>query len=110
MLALLLTLSMLSLAGIPLTTGFIAKFYIFQAGIDSSLWALLAALVVGSGIGIFYYLRIVFTMSKPSEQAAAPYPATTLGAGRTVVYLLIFLILYLGVLPQQLMAYLSHHL
>jgi len=45
LLAFLLTVAMLSLAGIPLTVGFIGKFYIFTAGINASLWGLLIALV-----------------------------------------------------------------
>ena len=67
-LALMFTIAMLSLAGIPLTVGFIGKFYLFTAGISGSLWLLLAALVLGSGIGIYYYLRIVFAMTKKSNK------------------------------------------
>ncbi len=107
MLALLLTLAMLSLAGIPLTAGFIGKFYIFQAGIGSALWGLIAALVVGSGIGIFYYLRIVFAMSQPCAEDAAHGHGATLSIGRAVIYVLIYLMLYLGIFPQSLMDYLS---
>ena len=55
---------LLSLAGIPLTIGFVGKFYIFAAGVESELWTLLIAVVVGSGIGLFYYLRIIFAMTK----------------------------------------------
>ncbi|GIS50888.1 MAG: hypothetical protein Ct9H90mP25_3220 [Gammaproteobacteria bacterium] len=53
---------LLSLAGIPLTVGFIGKFYVFFAGVESELWGLLLVLVIGSGIGLYYYLRIVYTM------------------------------------------------
>jgi NADH-quinone oxidoreductase subunit N len=107
MLALLLTLAMLSLAGIPLTAGFIGKFYIFQVGISSTLWGLIAALVLGSGIGIFYYLRIVFTMTTPAPADTIETDGHKAGAGRAVIYVLIYLILYLGIFPQQLMKYLS---
>ena len=55
---------LLSLAGIPLTIGFVGKFYIFAAGVESELWTLLVAVGVGSGIGLFYYLRIIFAMTK----------------------------------------------
>jgi len=63
-LAAVLTAAALSLAGIPLTMGFIAKFYLFAAGVQGALWVLLWALVIGSAIGIYYYLRIVFTMTQ----------------------------------------------
>ena len=53
---------LLSLAGIPLTIGFIGKFYIFFAGVEAALWVLLAVLIIGSGIGLYYYLRIVYCM------------------------------------------------
>lgn len=61
-LAAVFTAMLLSLAGIPLTMGFIGKFYVVAAGIDASLWPLVAALVIGSVIGLFYYLRIIAVM------------------------------------------------
>ncbi len=57
------TLTLLSLAGLPLTVGFIGKFYIFAAGIEGRLWGLLLILIIGSGLGIYYYLRIIVVMS-----------------------------------------------
>lgn len=114
-LALMLTIAMLSLAGIPMTVGFIGKFYLFSAGISGSLWILLAALVVGSGIGIYYYLRVVFVMTmKNSEEAAAginiqaAVPGSANAAiGLSVVWLLVFAMLYLGIFPAPLINYLS---
>lgn len=61
------TIMLLSLAGIPLTAGFIGKFYIITAGIDGRLWMLLLTLIIGSGLGLFYYLRIIVTMSMRME-------------------------------------------
>ncbi len=66
-LALIFTGMLLSLAGIPLTVWFIGKFYLFFAGVESALWVLLLVLVVGSGIGLFYYLRIVYRMLLPVQ-------------------------------------------
>lgn len=56
---------LLSLAGIPLTVGFMAKFYALQAGIHASMWPAVYTLVAGSIIGVFYYLRIIVVMSAP---------------------------------------------
>lgn len=53
---------LLSLAGIPLTAGFIGKFYIVRAGIGSSLWLLVVMLAINSAMGLFYYLRIVIAI------------------------------------------------
>ncbi len=104
--ALLFTVALLSLAGIPLTAGFIGKFYLFTTGVDSALWGLLALLVVGSAIGIFYYLRIIYTMSLAQDDDV---DSGGEGLGRTsqaACYALILLIFYLGIAPESLMGYL----
>jgi NADH-quinone oxidoreductase subunit N len=56
------TTTLLSLAGIPLTAGFLGKFYVIAAGASQSRWLLLFTLVVSSTIGLFYYLRIIVAM------------------------------------------------
>lgn len=61
-LASILTAMLLSLAGIPVTAGFIGKFYAIAAGLDAKLWWLLGAVVVGSAIGLYYYLRLLIAM------------------------------------------------
>jgi len=107
-LALLLTISMLSLAGIPLTVGFIGKFYLFTAGIGAELWVLLAALVIGSGIGIYYYLRVVFSMTaKAPESIDMSINQRMSPVAVPVVWVLIAGMLYLGIFPQSFIAYLS---
>lgn len=76
--ALLLTAIFLSLAGIPLTAGFIGKFYIFVAGVKASLWPLILVLVVGSGLGLYYYLRVIVAMleePQPLQYADEPLSA-----------------------------------
>ena len=68
-----------SLAGIPLTAGFIGKFYVIAAGAGSALWTLLIALAISSAIGLFYYVRVIITMySKPEEKLEA-VPGTAEG-------------------------------
>ena len=99
LLAAVLTVAALSLAGIPLTVGFIAKFYLFAAGVEGSLWLLLWALVVGSAIGVYYYLRIVFAMTKPqtaSDEAALSW------WGPAAVAVLGVAIVVMGVYPMPL--------
>lgn len=92
---------LLSLAGIPLTVGFIGKFYLVLAGVESGLWLLLAALVVGSGIGLYYYLRIVYRMLLPEPESPPDLQAGT--AACSVVFTLFALLIVLGVYPASLM-------
>ena len=100
------TAMLLSLAGIPLTMGFIGKFYVLTAGVEASLWIPVIALVVGSTIGLFYYLRIIAVMCAPSSQAIAeptmrPVASPSLGESVTLAALALLLI-WLGVFPAQL--------
>ena len=106
LLAGLMLVALLSLAGIPLTAGFIAKFYIVSAAVSGGNWVLLAALVIGSGIGIYYYLRVVYYMSRATRDHGQPTEIRTGWAGMGLSCALIGSILLLGTVPQALMAYL----
>jgi len=67
--ALTLTISMLSLAGIPLTAGFIGKFMMFSTALTEYQIVLVILAVVNAVIGVFYYLRVVVAMYfKPAER------------------------------------------
>ena len=61
-LAMLLTLFMFSLAGIPLLAGFFAKLYVFLAAVQAGLWTLAVIGVLSSVVGAFYYIRIIKVM------------------------------------------------
>ena len=106
-LAMLLLVALLSLAGIPLTAGFIGKFYLFGAAVDGANWVLLGALIAGSGIGIYYYLRVVFYMTRKPEEHGVDLPVITGTGTRILCVGLIATILLLGVMPQSLMGYLQ---
>jgi NADH-quinone oxidoreductase subunit N len=101
-----LTLVMLSFAGIPLTAGFLGKFYVVAAGVDSSLWTLVAILIFTSAIGIFYYLRVILVMYSPPRTRSAAGPRTpllrrsTCLAGGIALAVLTLLLLWLGVFPS----------
>ncbi|WP_161866764.1 MULTISPECIES: NADH-quinone oxidoreductase subunit NuoN [Pseudomonas] len=105
-----LTVMMLSLAGIPLTAGFIGKFYVIAAGVEAQLWWLLGAMVLGSAIGVFYYLRVMVTlfMREPNmHRHDAPFDWGQRAGGimLLVVALLAFII---GVYPQPLLELVQH--
>lgn len=103
-LALVFTAMLLSMAGIPLTIGFIGKFYVIAAGVQGAHWGLLVSMVVGSGIGLFYYLRIVYRMLTPAEHAD-PLPVAGLRdvLPHAVLLLLLMALIVPGVLPGALM-------
>lgn len=99
-----LTASLLSLAGIPLTAGFVGKFYILAAGVGSALWLLVLTLVVSSAIGLYYYLHLVVVMfMQPSPGEARPIAAVSLPlAASLTLAALTLLLVWLGVYPTPL--------
>jgi NADH-quinone oxidoreductase subunit N len=74
-LALVLTIAMLSLAGIPLTAGFIGKFFMFSAALKQyQVWLVILA-VVNAVISIFYYFRVIVAMYfRDAERAELTVP------------------------------------
>ena len=104
-LAALMTVAMLSLAGIPVTAGFIGKFYVVLAAVGAGMWWLLAALVIGSALGLYYYLRVMVSlyMLEPGLRrfnAPLDWGRSTGGA---MLLLACMLVLLVGVFPQPLM-------
>jgi NADH-quinone oxidoreductase subunit N len=100
-----LTVSLLSLAGIPLTAGFLGKFYVLSAGVESALFPLVLLLAAGSAIGVYYYLRIVVTMADGEEHggSASTEPRVPIAAGALLFGLLV-LVVWLGVQPGPVLA------
>jgi NADH-quinone oxidoreductase subunit N len=98
------TAMIFSLAGIPLTAGFIGKFYVLSAGVSSSLWLLVVTLVINSAIGIFYYLRIILVMFQNGKEGAPARPAAASVSlsGGMVLAALLFLLVWFGVYPGPL--------
>jgi NADH-quinone oxidoreductase subunit N len=82
-LALVLTISMLSLAGIPLTAGFIGKFYMFTGALANYKFWLVIIAVVNAIISIFYYFRVIIAMyfrtADRAEVYVPPYYKFVLG-------------------------------
>ena len=94
---------LLSLAGIPLTAGFIGKFYIFTTGVESELWFLLTMLIIGSAIGLYYYLRLIYIMLQPAEDDTNDPAAVSLPLGvHAVMAAMTAAIIYLGVYPAPM--------
>jgi NADH-quinone oxidoreductase subunit N len=107
-LALIFTTMLLSLAGIPLTAGFIGKFYILAAGTSAGIWTLVLVLIVTSVIGLFYYLRVVvalYATPEPAGVAAARGPQVSAISveSQSVLWVLTALLIWFGVYPEQLL-------
>lgn len=102
-LALAMTVFLLSLAGVPPTGGFFAKFYLFRAAVERPelIWLVVAA-VLNSVLSVYYYLRIVVAMYfRERADVGAGYPSLATAA---VLVVLTAVVLMLGVLPAPLMA------
>jgi NADH-quinone oxidoreductase subunit N len=106
--AILLTFAMLSLTGIPLTAGFIAKFYLITAGANAKLWALLIILIINSVIGLFYYLRIIIflysesSIKNTTENEGKLMCPSFSWIGAFGLVILLFFLIYLGIAPGPL--------
>jgi len=97
--AFVLTLSLLSLAGIPITAGFIAKFYVVFEGMKAGLMVLVFSLIINSVIGLYYYLRVITTLFSASDETELPKLSFT---GNLTLTLIALSILLLGVYPGWL--------
>ena len=102
LLAMFMTIMLLSLAGFPPTAGFVGKFYIFKSAVQAGHIWLVVVGAVNTAISAFYYLRVVVTMymREPEEELSfASYPGTL------VVGLVLAAIgmLLIGILPSLML-------
>jgi NADH-quinone oxidoreductase subunit N len=103
LLATLFAAMLLSLAGIPLTAGFMGKLYLLLAGVSGSQWLLVMTLVAGSVVGLYYYLRVLIVLFLPAESASVSPPRVPL-AGTLVLAALGIMLLWIGVAPRVFLA------
>jgi NADH-quinone oxidoreductase subunit N len=101
-----LAVAMVSLAGLPLTAGFMGKVVVVAAGAGAGLWMPLLVLVLNSVLGLYYYLRVVVVMAAPADEQS---PARRTAEARlglpelTCTALLVILIVGVGLFPGGLM-------
>ncbi len=99
-LAVVFSAMLLSLAGIPVTAGFLGKFYVVTAGANAAAWALVISLLVTSTIGLFYYLRVLVVMYEAPAAATVELPAPPVSPSAVVALAgLAVLLVWLGVAP-----------
>jgi NADH-quinone oxidoreductase subunit N len=101
--ALMMLLVMFSLAGIPPTIGFYAKFAVIMAAVGAGFTWLAVIAVLASLVGAFYYLRIVKLMyfDEPTDSS----PIIARGDNRALLSANGIAILFFGMFPQQLMGW-----
>lgn len=96
--AILIAISMLSLAGIPPFPGFIAKFVIFRSVMDAGLFSVAVLGLIASYLGIYLYLRVIqYMFMSPAPREARTEPAGGVAMGAAV--LMLVAMLAIGVLP-----------
>jgi NADH-quinone oxidoreductase subunit N len=104
--AAILSAMLLSLAGIPLTAGFVGKFYLIAAGVNTQKWLLVFILAINSAIGLYYYIRIIAVMFERHEGEEEPagmlHPSVYIVSGVTMG-VLVGLLLWVGIYPEWMM-------
>jgi NADH-quinone oxidoreductase subunit N len=104
LLAATLTIFLLSLIGIPMTGGFFAKFYVFSAAIKANLIWLTIIGVLNSGVGAYYYLRIIVMMYMRESRKPAPVTPVPF-ALRVALAACVAATIYLGIFPNRVLQY-----
>ncbi len=109
--AILISIALFSLLGLPLTAGFMGKFFLVGAGTGAGLWTLLIILAVSSATGIYYYLRVVVAMySVANDEARRGQEAIAPAFSTGVLVLLSVLALFtvaVGVYPEPVIRFVN---
>ena len=104
LLAATLTIFLLSLIGIPMTGGFFAKFYVFSAAVKANLIWLTIIGVLNSGVGAYYYLRVIVMMYMRESRKEVPVAPIPLALG-VALAVCMAATLYLGLFPSEVLRY-----
>jgi NADH-quinone oxidoreductase subunit N len=98
-----LSLALISLAGIPLTGGFIGKFYLFSAAVkEGYIWLTIIA-VLNSVVSVFYYFRVMIYMYMRDAGEETPVPDPLNRSVQAIICIGLFFILLLGIHPDQIL-------
>jgi NADH-quinone oxidoreductase subunit N len=94
-----LLVAMMSLAGVPLTAGFLGKFLVFKVAFETRQFFLIALGIVTVGCGFYFYLKVVRAMYWQSSSASvAAIPVSKLSWA--AIAIMVILIFVLGIFPQ----------
>ncbi len=94
-----LLVAMMSLAGVPLTAGFLGKFLIFKVAFETRQFFLIALGIVTVGCGFYFYLKVVKAMYwQPIQGNVTAIPVSRLSL--VAIWAMVILIFLLGIFPQ----------
>lgn len=102
MMAIILTILMAALAGVPLTAGFWGKFFVFSLAVEARLWWGVAIAFIGAAAGFYYYFKLIRSMwwnPVPDGAKTLPMPQIT----RAAVLTMTVATLVFGVWPQPIL-------
>jgi len=101
-LALALTILLASLAGVPLTAGFVGKFFVFSLAVQAELWAGVGVAFIAAAAGFYYYFKVIRAMwwAEPGNLPAVSLPAIS----KICVIILTVATLLFGLWPQPILA------
>ncbi|MCB8966227.1 MAG: NADH-quinone oxidoreductase subunit N [Ardenticatenaceae bacterium] len=100
-LALVMLFAILSLGGIPPTAGFIGKFFLFKAAVDSGLWWLALFGILNAFVALYYYLSVVkYMYLYRSDQEDVAIPVSR--GAQIGLALATAVVILLGVLPEPM--------
>lgn len=99
-LAVSLIIALLSMAGIPVTAGFFAKYYVLSALMVSSYkWMVIVALLA-SVLSIVYYFKLILVMFETSNKQKATHPITLNNREWALLFICLILLVITGVYPD----------
>ncbi len=97
--------SMMSLAGVPLTVGFYGKFLVFASAVKAQQFLLIGISLITVAAGFYYYLRVVRAMYWKDSADETPIQVSVLT--KLSIATLVFGVIYLGIFPQAILTMLS---
>ncbi len=98
------SIALVSLAGIPLTGGFLGKFYLFSAAVQQGFIGLAVIGVLNSVLSVFYYFRLLIYMYMKEAPADAPEPERISRPVQLVIAAGVLCILWLGIHPDSILS------
>ena len=101
-LALALTVLLAALAGVPLTAGFIGKFFVFFLAVDSHLWWAVGIATIAAAAGFYYYFKVIRAMWWMPPADATPINLPPISA--VCIAVLTVAVLLFGIWPQPIWA------
>ncbi|MFQ1016345.1 NADH-quinone oxidoreductase subunit N [Gilliamella sp. Occ3-1] len=109
-LALTMGVGLLSLAGTPLTAGFVGRFLLVLLGVTAELWWLVAAVVIGSALGLYFYARLIINLYiRPvcrddliSSKSSIKLKWTDIRISELIIVLCALLTMLCGIYPKWL--------